>query len=108
MGFPSLKVIIFLGIIILAVSLVFGMIHQPIYADGGCEWLSVSEQDFYSQVLCYVIAIHEQNEQIIVKQDWTNCVLLNKDSDDYYTPMSWDHWGWQTASDLMDECGTMP
>ena len=65
----SYKLLIFLGIFVLVVSLAFAFAFPPIYAGGeGCpEWV-------WSYTTCFQNII-EQNEQIIEKLDWQNCML---------------------------------
>lgn len=99
------KVIIFLGIVILLVSLMIGMAFPPIYAEhSGCH--DIEEGFDILKILCYVVDIWYQNERIIEKLDWNNCVILNKEAKDYDA----GYWGFnvQLPSDLMDECGDMP
>lgn len=73
----NIKLIIFLGIVVLAVSLVFAFAFPPIYAsDAGCGDHDPAWSPHWT-LLCYVKQLYDQNQQIIEKLDWQNCMLYN-------------------------------
>lgn len=86
----NLKLIVLLGIIVLAVALVFGFIHQPIYAE------AIWEKSYMDRI-----------ERIEEKLDWNNCAMLYKEARQYRPPIehSWDSQSWK---DLIDACGEIP
>jgi len=98
----NLKLLVFVGIVLLLVTFIIAFSTAPIYADGDCH-----DNTVHITLLCYIIMIHEQNQQIIEKLDWNNCVLLAKETQGYNAPFV-TGWSEQLPSDLMDECGDMP
>lgn len=60
---------------------------------------------FAQDVDCFNIII-DQNESIIEKLDWNNCILKHKDSHGYSPPEQ----GWVSINydDLVKLCGEMP
>ncbi len=74
------------------------------YSNSTDRDLCQPHNQLYWDIDCYSIIIH-QNDQIIEKLDWSNCVLLNKKTVDYKTP----EWFFiQSHEDLIRICGEMP
>ena len=91
----SAKVLIGVGILVILITYLIAFSTAPAYAsDNKCE-VDYAMWYKHSQILCWVISIHEQNEQIIEKLDWNNCVMIWKED-------------LQTYDNLVNACGEIP
>jgi len=111
------KLIIFIGIVLFGASFAVAAIFPMIYAEGDeseCDTMAnlesenrcyvklIHEQNKvikdYSAALLYInTMIYDQNEQIIEKIDWNNCVL---DVESRYS--------YASSILILEACGTIP
>lgn len=94
----NIKLIVFLGIVVLAVSLFMAFIFPPIYAG---EDNAHCKSAWESHASCHNTII-EQNRQIIEKLDWSNCaesfqIIIRHYGEDL-----------QTHDNLVNSCGERP